>query len=43
MSQLHLSTVTENEVLNIIGNLKNSSAGWDELKPYIMKNIRFCV
>ena len=43
MSQLHLSTVTENEVLNIIGNFKNSSAGWDELKPNIMKNIRFCV
>ena len=43
MSQLHLSTVTEKEVLNIIGNFKNSSAGWDELKPNIMKNIRFCV
>ena len=43
MSQLHLSTVTENEVLSIIGNFKNSSAGWDELKPNIMKNIRFCV
>ena len=43
MSQLHLSTATENEVLNIIGNFKNSSAEWDELKPNIMKNIRFCV
>ena len=43
MSQLHLSTVTENEVLNIFRNFRNSSAGWDELKPNIMKNIRFCV
>ena len=43
MSQLHLSTVTENEVLNIIGNFKNSSVGRDELEPNIMKKIRFYV
>ena len=28
-----LNPVSENEVLKIISNFKDSSAGWDELKP----------
>ena len=32
--------VSENEVLRIIGNFKDSSAVWDELKPLVMKNIK---
>ena len=35
-----LDPVSENEVLRIIGNFKDSSAGWDELKPLAMKNIK---
>ena len=35
-----LDPVSENEVLRIIGNFKDSSAGWDELKPLVMKNIK---
>ena len=34
-----LDTVYENEVLRIIDNFKDSSAGQGELKPLIMKNI----
>ena len=32
--------VSENEILKIISNFKDSSAGWDELKPLMMKNIK---
>ena len=32
-----LDPVSENEVLEIIGNFKYSYVGWDELKPLIMK------
>ena len=35
-----LDPVSENEVLKIISNFKDSSAGWDELKPLMMKNIK---
>ena len=35
-----LDPVSENEVLKIINNFKDSSAGWDELKPLMMKNIK---
>ena len=35
-----LDPVSENEVLIIIENFKDSSAGWDELKQLIMKNIK---
>ena len=35
-----LDPVSENEVLRILSNFKDSSAGWDELKPLIMKNIK---
>ena len=35
-----LDPVSENEVLKILSNFKDSSAGWDELKPLIMKSIK---
>ena len=35
-----LSSVTENEIEKIIENLKESSCGWDELRPRIMKYIK---
>ena len=38
-----LDPVLENEVLKIISNIKDSSAGWDELKPLTMKNIKECI
>ena len=35
-----LDSVSENEVLKITSNFKDSSAGWDELEPLMMKNIK---
>ena len=35
-----VSSVTENEIEKIIENLKESSCGWDELTPSIMKYIK---
>ena len=35
-----LDPVSENEVLKILSNFEDSTAGWDELKPLIMKNIK---
>ena len=35
-----LDPVSENEVLKIISNFKDSSARWDELNPLMMKNIK---
>ena len=35
-----VSSVTETEIGKIIDNLKESSSGWDELKPQIMKFIK---
>ena len=35
-----LDPVSENDVLRIISNFKDSSAGWYELKPLMMKNIK---
>ena len=35
-----LDPVSENEVLKIVSNFKDSSAGWDELTPLMMKNIK---
>ena len=34
------SPVTEKEVENIILHLKDSSSGWDELRPNVMKTIK---
>ena len=35
-----LGPVSEIEVLKIISNFKDYSAGWDELTPLMMKNIK---
>ena len=35
-----IDPVSENKVLKVISNFKDSSAGWDELKPLMMKNIK---
>lgn len=35
-----LSEVTDNEVSKIIGNFKDTAAGWDDLKPGVMKKIK---
>ena len=35
-----LDPVTENEIMKIISNFKDSSAGWDEMKPFIIKSIK---
>ena len=34
--------VNDEEVVKIISSFKDSSAGWDELKPGIIKNIKGC-
>ena len=36
----YLTEVTENEINTIIGNFNNSSPGWDELKPSLIKMIK---
>ena len=35
--------VNDEEVVKIISSFKDSSAGWDELKPSIIKNIKGCI
>ena len=40
MNKMHLDPVTENEIDKIILNFRDSSAGWDELKPTMVKSIR---
>lgn len=40
---LYLATGTENEVLKIITNLKNSAAGLNELMADIVKKIKECI
>ena len=38
-----MSPVTENEVAKIIENFKDSAAGWDDLRPNVMKSIKDCI
>ena len=38
-----MSPVTENEVVKIIENFKDSAAGWDDLRPNVMKRIKDCI
>ena len=38
-----MSPVTENEVAKIIENFKDSAAGWDDLRPNVMKSIKYCI
>ena len=37
---IFLYEVTENDINTIIGNFNNSSPGWDELKPSLIKMIK---
>ena len=39
----YVMPVTDEETAKIIASFKDSSAGWDELKPVIMKNIKHCI
>ena len=39
----YVMPVTDEETANIIASFKDSSAGLDELKPVIMKNIKHCI
>ena len=39
----YLMPVTDEETSKIIASFKDSSAGWDELKPVIMKNVKHCI
>ena len=40
INKFYFSPVTENEVRNILGMIKDSAAGWDGLKAFIMKQIK---
>ena len=40
---LYLDPVTEDEIDKIILNFRDSSAGWDELKPMVVKSVRNCI
>ena len=40
---LFLAPVTENEVIKIIANLKNSAAGWDDFRADVVKQIKECI
>ena len=43
VSELYLDPVTEDEVDKIISNFSESAAGWDELKPTVVKSVRHCI
>ena len=36
----NINPVTEDEIVKIMGQFKDSAAGWDSLKPSIIKNIK---
>ena len=40
---MYLDPVTEKEIDKIILNFRDSSAGWDELKPTVVKSIHCCI
>ena len=41
--KFYASAVTEDEICKIICNFKDSAAGWDDLRPRIMKLIQNCI
>ena len=43
VNKLYLDPVTADEVERIIHHFKESAAGWDELKPTVVKSIRKCI
>ena len=40
INTLYFDLVTENEICKIIGSLKDSAAGWDDLKSSMIKHIK---
>ena len=40
INTLYFDPVTGNEICKIIGSLKGSAAGWDDLKPSMIKHIK---
>ena len=40
INTLYFDPVTENEICKIIGSLKDSAAGWDDLKSSMIKHIK---
>ena len=40
MNTLYFDPVTENEICKINGSLKDSAAGWDDLKSSMIKHIK---
>ena len=43
VGELYLDPVTEDEVDKIISNFRESAAGWDELKPTVVKSVRHSI
>ena len=43
METFYTIPTTNKEVEKIIANFKDSAAGWDNLKPYIIRKIRQCI
>ena len=43
VNKMYLDPVTENEIDKIILNFRERLAGWDELKPTVIKFIRYCI
>ena len=39
-SIFHTAEVSEKEIVKIISNFKDSSAGWDDIKPSIIKHVK---
>ena len=39
-SIFHATEVTEEEIVKIIGNFKDSAAGWDDIKPSVIKHVK---
>ena len=35
-----VSPVSDHEILKILGDLKDSAAGWDELRPNMIKHVK---
>ena len=40
VNKFYFIPMTENEVSNILGTIKDSAAGWDGLKAFIIKHIK---
>ena len=39
-SVFHATEVTEEEIVKIIGGFKDSAAGWDGIKPSVIKHVK---